>query len=324
MLKKIILTITGIFFTFISYQYFYGGNPKSVKLVNNFEVVAHRGVHQNYYKKNMNWHTTCTAKRIYKPTHQYLENTIESIQAAFDLGATIVEIDINRSSDNHIVLFHDWMLDCRTEAKGKVSDFPLDYLKTLDIGYGYTFDEGKTFPFRGKGIGKMPTLIEVLNKFPGNKFFIDHKDGSIKTAQLFIDVIKYLPKEEQNRFYYWGREKTFSYIKSEIPSIKRLFCNRKQMKKWFLQYLLTFGLSDFPKESEGYVFAMPPKYFKFLWGWPYRFLKKVHKANAKFYLMIGEENDAKKYADIPVDGIVTDYIEVVGKYFRKYNSVEIN
>ena len=180
MFKKIILTSTIIFLAFLSYQYFYGGNPKSLKPVKNFEIVAHRGVHQNYHKRNMNWHTTCTATRIYKPTHEYLENTIESIKAAFDMGATIVEIDINRTSDNHIVLFHDWMLDCRTEAKGKISDFPLDYLKTLDIGYGYTCDDGKTFPFRGKGIGKMTSLIEVLQKFPDKKFLIDHKDGSKK------------------------------------------------------------------------------------------------------------------------------------------------
>jgi len=317
MVKRIPLVLTVLFLAFILFQYFYSGNPRSVKPVKNFEIVAHRGVHQNYHKKNMNWKTTCTAKRIYEPTHNYLENTIESIQAAFDLGATIVEIDINRTSDNHIVLFHDWMLDCRTEAKGKISDFPLDYLKTLDIGFGYTFDDGKTFPFRGKGIGKMVTLIEVLNKFPNKKFFIDHKDGSMKTARLLVEVIKSLPKDQQDRFFYWGREKTFKYINTEIPTVKRLFCNRGQMKKWFMRYLLTLGLNGFPTESSGYVFGMPPKYLKILWGWPYRFLNKVHDAGAKFYLMIDSEEDAKKYADFPVDGIVTDYIEVVGKYFEE-------
>ncbi|MBL7095772.1 hypothetical protein ISS22_17630 [candidate division KSB1 bacterium] len=315
MTKKIIIILALLFISFIFFQYFYGGNPKTVQPNSNFEIVAHRGVHQNYHKKNMNWHSTCTAKRIYEPTHDYLENTIESIQAAFDLGATIIEIDINSTSDNHIVLFHDWMLDCRTEAQGKISDFSLEYLKTLDVGYGYTFDEGKTFPFRGKGVGKMPTLIKVMQKFPDKKFFIDHKDGSQKTAELLVEVIKSLPKDQQNRFYYWGREKTFKYINAEIPNVKRLFCNRGQMKKWFKRYLLTFGFGGFPDESQGYVIGMPPKYLKILWGWPYRFLNKVHKADAKFYLMIDKAEDAKKYASFPVDGIMTDYIEVVGKYY---------
>jgi glycerophosphoryl diester phosphodiesterase len=39
-------------------------------------------------------------------------------------------------------------------------------LKKLDIGYGYTADGGKTYPFRGKAIGLMPTLTEVLQAFP--------------------------------------------------------------------------------------------------------------------------------------------------------------
>ena len=316
-MKKTLLLLLAIFITFICFQYFYARNSKSVKSPNSFDIVAHRGVHQNYHKKDMNWKTTCTAKRIYTPTHKYLENTIESSQAAFDLGATIVEIDINRTSDDHIVLFHDWMLECRTEAKGKISDFPLDYLKTLDIGYGYTFDDGKTFPFRGKGVGKMPTFMEVLKKFPDKKFFIDHKDGSKKTAELLVEVIKSIPTDQQDRFYYWGRENTFKYINAEIPKVKRLFCNRRQMKKWLIRYLLTFGLSGFPVESQGYVLAMPPKYLNILWGWPYRFLNKVHNAGAKFYLMIDTEEDAKKYVDFPVDGIVTDYIEVVAPHFRK-------
>ena len=34
----------------------------------------------------------------------------------------------------------------------------MSYLRTLDIGYGHTADGGKTFPFRGKGVGLMPSL----------------------------------------------------------------------------------------------------------------------------------------------------------------------
>lgn len=315
MLKKIVLIIAALFLLFILFQYFYSGFPENIQKDENFEIVAHRGVHQNYTKENMNWHSTCTATRIYEPTHEYLENTIESIEAAFAMGATIVEIDINRTSDDQIVLFHDWMLDCRTEGSGRVNDFPLEYLKTLDVGYGYTHDDGKTYPFRGKGVGKMPTLIEVLIQFPDRKFFIDQKDGSIKTAKLLAEILKSLPEKQQELFYYWGREKNYQYIKNEIPQIKRLFCNRKQMKKWFMKYLITFGLSGFPEESRGYVMGMPPKYTKLIWGYPYRFLNKVHEADAKFYLMIDSKEEAKKFAGSPVDGIVTDYIEVVGEFF---------
>jgi len=42
----------------------------------------------------------CEARKIIKITHHYIENTVESIQAAFDHGATIVEIDIRPTKDN--------------------------------------------------------------------------------------------------------------------------------------------------------------------------------------------------------------------------------
>ena len=50
-------------------------------------------------------------------------------------------------------------------------------LKTLDVGYGYTADGGKTFPFRHKGVGLMPSLDEVIAAFPGKRFLIHIKSN---------------------------------------------------------------------------------------------------------------------------------------------------
>jgi glycerophosphoryl diester phosphodiesterase len=113
---------------------------------------------------------TCTAERIFEPAHPYLENTIPSMQAAFDAGADMVELDIKPTKDGQFAVFHDWTLDCRTNAKGMVSDYTMDELRKMDIGYGYTADNGKTYPFRGRGFGLMPTLDEVLTHFQVNCF----------------------------------------------------------------------------------------------------------------------------------------------------------
>ena len=320
MIRKIlrILLITFILIViFACFQYFYGGSPSLVSdSAEHFEILAHRGVHVNWKKGTYNPKTGCEATHIYKPSHDYIENTIESIGAAFSLGATIVEIDIRRTKDNHLVVFHDDRLDCRTNGSGKIVDQELEYLKTLDIGYGYTYDDGKTYPFRGKGIGKLSTLEEVLLNFPEKKFLIDDKDGSIKTVEVLVEIIKDLPMEQQKLLYYWGRSKTYAYIQNEIPSVKRLLVNRGEIKKWFKHYSITLGLGKFPDECKGLVFAIPPKYSKYILGWPYRFMKKLHDADAKLYLYVDTEEEARKYADFPSDGIVTDYIEIVGKYFK--------
>jgi glycerophosphoryl diester phosphodiesterase len=122
--------------------------------------------------------------------------------------------------------------------------------------------------------------------------------------------------KQQKLLYYWGRYKTFVYVQKEIPEVKRLLINRSEGKKWFKKYFLTFGLGGFPKESKDLVFVMPLKYSKYIWGWPFRFMDKVHDAGAKLYLSINTDEEAQEYADFPVDGIVTDYIEIVGNYFK--------
>ena len=50
------------------------------------KIVAHRGVHQLYSREGLT-NDTCTADRMLPPTHDYLENTLRSMAAAFAAGA---------------------------------------------------------------------------------------------------------------------------------------------------------------------------------------------------------------------------------------------
>jgi len=321
MKKRIITTIMGVFVVIVAFalfQYLYGGSPDNLEPTDSFEVIAHRGVHTNWEKGAYDRATGCEATHIYEPTHEYIENTLESIEAAFDYGATIVEIDIRGTSDDHLVVFHDYMLECRTDGEGEVSDHTLAYLRTLDIGYGYTHDNGDTYPLRGRGVGRIPTLVEVLEAFPDRRFLIDHKDASQETAALLVDVIRSLEPEQRELLYYWGPPELYeAYIRTEVPEVARLFANRPEAKECFSHYLLTFGVGGFPDTCSGLGIGMPPEYTAFVWGWPFRFLESVEQADMRFYLMIDTEEDAQEFADLPVDGIVTDYIEVIGEYYRE-------
>jgi glycerophosphoryl diester phosphodiesterase len=150
------------FLVFALFQYFYAGSPEDLPSTRTLESIAHRRVHQDFHRENLD-NNTCTASRIYKPTHNYLENRLESIQAAFDYGATIVEIDVRPTKEKKLVVFHDYTLECRINGNGNVWDHSLDDLRKMDVGYGCTYDNGKTYPFRGKGVGKIRTLDEILN-----------------------------------------------------------------------------------------------------------------------------------------------------------------
>ncbi|SCB60832.1 Glycerophosphoryl diester phosphodiesterase family protein [Rhizobium aethiopicum] len=57
-------------------------------------LLAHRGIAQRFDETDLK-NDTCTASRMLPPKHDYLENTIASMQAGFAAGADIVEIDVH-------------------------------------------------------------------------------------------------------------------------------------------------------------------------------------------------------------------------------------
>nr|WP_262984900.1 hypothetical protein [Sphingomonas daechungensis] len=76
-------------FTFINASWLAGTSPGGVRLI------AHRGVSQLFDHTDLK-RDDCTATRIEQPVHDYLENTVRSMQAARQMGADVVEIDIAR------------------------------------------------------------------------------------------------------------------------------------------------------------------------------------------------------------------------------------
>lgn len=164
------------------------------------QLIAHRGVHQNFDSAGLG-NDGCSATRIDPPTHEYLENTLPSIQAAFAAGADIVEFDVHPTTDGQFAVMHDWTTDCRTEGTGETRSHDIAYLKTLDVGYGYTADGGTTFPFRGKGVGLMPEIKEVLAAFPGRKFLVNYNSNEEREGGMLAGLLKTHP---QWRDLIWG------------------------------------------------------------------------------------------------------------------------
>lgn len=282
---------------------------------NRFEILAHRGIHQDFSGKSME-NYVCTARRIFEPEHAYIENTLASIDRAFELGATIVEIDVNRTREGELVLFHDVGLECRTDGAGRTWDHPLEYLQSLDVGYGYTPDNGKTYPLRGKGVGQMPRLKDVLGKYPDKKFIIDHKDETAETAELIGSLLGSLPGGQPANLYYWGPPETLSIIQSRVPGFYRLIPEPMLMRRWMYRYILTLGLAGFPEEIDRKALVLPIKYIKIIPGWPGRLMKKIKKAGGHLLVYVDTEEDALKIKGLPIDGIVTDHLDRIYNSFR--------
>lgn len=66
------------------------------------------------------------------------ENTMISFRKALQLGANGIELDLQRTKDGKIVIFHDKNIDKKSNGKGKISDYT--YKELLDFDFGSWFD----------------------------------------------------------------------------------------------------------------------------------------------------------------------------------------
>ena len=279
-------------------------------------LLAHRGVHQTYHRENLT-NTTCTATRIDEPSHSYIENTLPSMRAALEAGADMIELDVKLTTDGEFVVFHDATLECRTDGEGRTHKRDLAYLKALDIGYGYTADGGKTYPFRGQFIGAMPTLEEVITAFPDTYFMVNLKHGKASEGQAYLD---YIINKGWHNLGLTASSKPAEVIRDARPEM--IIQTRQNMKACLKGYVLTGWFGNMPKACENNYVAVPANFRPIIWGWPHRFEKRLHAVGSRSMLMGAYEGHGSLGIDtveqmkvIPKDykGIVfTNKIEVVG------------
>jgi len=124
------------------------------------------------------------------------ENTLPAFERGIELGADAIELDIQTTREGEIVVTHDWRVDRTTNGTGPVSGYTLDDLRGLDAGFRFTRDRGRTYPYRGRGV-TIPTLREVLERFPGSRVNIDLKESTIEREQRLWGLIQELGAEER-------------------------------------------------------------------------------------------------------------------------------
>jgi glycerophosphoryl diester phosphodiesterase len=283
-------------------------------------LLAHRGVAQTFSHAGLG-RDDCTATRMDPPKHPYLENTIASLAESFRLGADIAEIDIHPTTDGQFAVFHDWTLDCRTDGHGVTREHAMAELKKLDIGYGYTADGGKTFPFRGKGVGSMPSLDEVLAAFPDKGLLINVKGNTTREGdQLAARMAKLPPERRKLLMIYGSAGRPTAAMRARLPDVAAM--DKAQLKTCALRYIALGWSGYMPRSCRHTIIVVPINYSWLLWGWPNRFLARMQAAGSPVFVAgpyhrgeeIGGVNTQEQLGRLPRDyrgGIWTDEIEVV-------------
>jgi glycerophosphoryl diester phosphodiesterase len=88
------------------------------------------------------------------------ENTLASIERGIALGADYVEIDVQLTADDHLVIMHDKRVDRTTNGHGYLSEMSLRELRTLDAGLGQTIPLLEEV--LGAASGRSGMMIEII------------------------------------------------------------------------------------------------------------------------------------------------------------------
>jgi glycerophosphoryl diester phosphodiesterase len=105
-----------------------------------------------------------------------VENTIESIKLALEMGVDGIELDVHKCKSGELVVFHDFTLDRLTNGTGEIASFSLTELKKLDVLIDF----------------KIPTLIEVLDVIDKQcqlNIELKGKHTGISTVSIIEDYI---------------------------------------------------------------------------------------------------------------------------------------
>jgi glycerophosphoryl diester phosphodiesterase len=115
------------------------------------------------------------------------ENSEASLAAALEAGFQAVEIDVRKTRDGELALFHDRSALRMIGLDAEVGDLTLAQIKARKL----RFKEVET-PFTA------PTLREVFQKFGGRLlFYLDMKNTGFKDADQIVGLIREFGLEER-------------------------------------------------------------------------------------------------------------------------------
>ena len=228
------------------------------------------------------------------------ENTLAAFAHAVEIGADILEMDVQASADGAIVCIHDPTVDRTTDGKGRVNSLSLSELRNLDAGYRWSNDGGRTFPYRGQGIG-VPTLDEVFARFPATRMVVEMKHAGPALAQPLCALIRRSGMTDKALVASMNEE-TLAAFRRACPEVATSMSGREarlflgfQLARLDAVYSPPVPALQIPYRLGENVVATRP------------FIEAVHRRNLKVHVWtINDEARMRQLIQIGVDGIITD------------------
>jgi len=240
------------------------------------------------------------------------EGTVLAFNAAWEAGSDVLEVDIQRSTDGVLYIFHDATLDRTTNGTGPIEDLSWDELKDLDAGYWWDPNGDETYPLRGTGV-RIPTLAEIFEAVPGAVWNLDIKSRAPEAPEEVVAEITRFGLEEAVCVGSFddGVGKAF---RDGLPDACTYYS--EGLARWSLlgDILPTdtapgprFEILSVPVSSSGITVVTPG------------FLKRTHRRGQSAWIWtVNEESEMRRLLDMGVDGLITDEVDLALQVMEDY------
>lgn len=192
------------------------------------------------------------------------ENSLQAIQNCIDMGVDMVEIDLKRTKDGHLILMHDKTINRTTTGKGNPEDYTLEELRQfrLKSGAGH------------KTRHLIPTFEEVMTLCKG-KIMVNVDKGYDYFEEAY-DILEKTGTVQQ------------CIIKSDLPYEQVKMEKGEVIDKMIFMPVVKLHKDDAEAIIDGYLSHMKPQAFEL--GFDndsaevQRLIKKVRDSGARIFI----------------------------------------
>jgi len=238
------------------------------------------------------------------------ENTMEAFFEGLSSGANALELDVRRTKDGVLVVFHDHDGGRLAHEERTVKDVSLEEIKTWDVSKAF-----KANPVTRHFVDKefrVPTFEEVLSTFPQVRLNVDIKPADMGVVQMVVDTIRRVGAADRvllssfrhqnmDRVHELGYEGPTGFSKRDV-----------------LKLLLT-PLS-FLRRLKGSNVQVPPSALFYRFG-KESFIEKCHRLGLKVeFWTVNTQKEASELLEMGADGIMSDDPALIRPTFVKFDA----
>jgi len=239
------------------------------------------------------------------------ENTIFTFKRAVELGADVLEMDLQATGDDALVVIHDRDVERTTDGKGPVDSFTLSEIKKLDAGFRWSPDNSDSYPQRNKGI-TIPTLTEVFKAFPGTRMNLEIKSSRVNTIQELCRTIRVNGMSEKVLVACFDAGKLGEF-RSACPEV----ATSSGASEAAIFYWLQWAQMESAYSPNAQALQIPEAYGEHRIA-TQAFVDAAHARNMRVHVWTVNDSDAmRRLIDLNVDGIMTDYPQRLLKVVKR-------